>query len=85
MLWDAQPKLKDVAEERGVHFICRPFDDSVVDCLKNLRIGAQRELYVRSIRDGYVLRAWNVEQIAGHHEASGIGRGTPLDCGLVAG
>ena len=83
MLLEAQPKLRDVAEESGVHFFCRPFDNSVVDRLKTIRVGARRERNVRSIRHRYGVRTRNVEQIAGHREASSIGSGIPLDWGLV--
>lgn len=85
MLWEWHPKLKDVADERGVHFFSRPFDNSVVDCLRTLGVGAHRERNVRSIRHGYGLNTRQVEQITGRLGVSDIGHGVPLDWGLVAG
>jgi len=85
MLWDWQPKLKDVPDDQSVHFFSKPFDNLVVDRLKTLGVGAHRVRDIRSIRHGRGLHTWNVERITERREVSDIGHGTPLDWGLAAG
>lgn len=40
--WDWQPKLKEVADEIGIHFFSSPFDGSAVDFLETINVPAYK-------------------------------------------
>ena len=42
MPWDWQPKLKELADELGIHFFSSPFDDSAVEFLQTMGVGAYK-------------------------------------------
>lgn len=40
--WDWQPRLRDVAARLGLHFFSTPFDDSAVEFLERMGVGAYK-------------------------------------------